>query len=80
MGTLPSHPEPSFFFQGIELASIRYLISLQKYKFTVFCLRLDNNIVVAMQYLNAMIIVKKFCEKKMFDQTIRFVFQKLLKK
>ena len=33
-----------------------------------------------MQYLKTMIIFKNFCEAKMFNQTIRFVFEKLLKK
>ena len=33
-----------------------------------------------MQYLKTMIIFKKFCETKTFNQKIRFVFEKLLKK
>ena len=78
MGTLPSHPEP-IFFSGLDLAStVPYFIS--KYKFTVFCNTLDNDIIVAMQYLKTMIIFKNFCEKKTFNQTVRFVFEKLLKK
>ena len=33
-----------------------------------------------MKYLKTMIIFKNFCEKKTFNQTIRFVCEKLLKK
>ena len=33
-----------------------------------------------MHYLKTMIIFKNFCEAKTFNQTIRFVFEKLLKK
>ena len=33
-----------------------------------------------MQYLKTMILFKNFCKKKTFNQTIRFVFEKLLKK
>ena len=33
-----------------------------------------------MQYLETMIIFKNFCETKTFNQPIRFVFQKILKK
>ena len=43
-------------------------------------MRFDNNTIVTWQYLKTMIILKNFCEKKKFNQTIRFVFQKLLKK
>ena len=35
---------------------------------------------VAKQYLKTKIIFKNVCEKKTFNQTIRFVFEKLLKK
>ena len=33
-----------------------------------------------MQYLKTMIIFKNFCEKETFNPTIRFAFEKLLKK
>ena len=36
----------------------------------------DNNIIVGMYYLNAMILIK-FCEKKSSYQTIRFVLENL---
>ena len=81
MGTLPSHPEPSL-FQGLELAStVPYLLFHSKnINLQYFAILLDYNIIVAMQYLKTMIIFKNFCEKKSFDQTIRSVFEKLLKK
>ena len=41
-----------------------HLISFQKYKFTVFGIFLDYNVMVAIQYLKIMIIFKNFLEKK----------------
>ena len=40
---------------------------------------LDNNIIVALQYLKT-IIFKNFCEKKTFNLKIKFALEKLLKK
>ena len=45
-----------------------------------FAILLDDNIIVAMQYLKTMKQLKSFCETKTCDQTICFVFEKLLKK
>ena len=38
----------------------------------------DNDIIVSVQSLKTMKIFKNFCEKKTFNPTIRFVFEKLL--
>ena len=77
MKTLPSHPEPSF-FQGLELEST--VFHFKKIILPYFAILLDNNIIVATQYLKTMMMFKNFCEKKRFNQIIRFVFEKLLKK
>ena len=45
-----------------------------------FAILLDNNIIIAMQYLKTKIVFKNFGEKKAFNQTIGFVFEKLLQK
>ena len=80
MGTLLSPPEP-FFFQRIELAStVRTFFYFKNINLSYLAILLNNNIIVAMQYLETMIIFKNFCDAKTFNQTIRFVFEKLLKK
>ena len=82
-------PQNPIFSKNLSL-QVRYLISLQNYTFTsihfrkinlqYFAILLDNNIIVAMQYLKTMIIFKNFCEKKTFYQTIKFEVEKRLKK
>ena len=59
MGTLPLHPEPSF-FQGLELAASMapHFISKVYTNLQHFAMLLDNNITVAMQYLKTMTILK----------------------
>ena len=55
----------TLFFQRIEFASaVGYFISFQKYKLQYFAILLNNNIIVAMQYLKTIIIFKDFSEKK----------------
>ena len=44
-----------------------------------FALLLNNIIIVALHYLKTIITFKNFCEKKTFNQTIRFVFEELSK-
>ena len=78
MGTLLSLPEP-IFFQGLELASTVPFFIL-KINLLYFAILLNNNIIVVLQNLKTMIIFKNVCEAKTFNQTIGFVFEKLLKK
>ena len=68
MGTLPSPPK-LIVSEDLSL-QVRYVINLP-----YFVILLDNNILVAMQYLKTMIKLKNFRETKMCDQTIWFALR-----
>ena len=60
---------------------MRYLISFENIRLQYFAILLDHNVIVAMQYLKIVLIKKKFFKgKRLPNQTIRFVFEKLLNK
>ena len=78
MGTLPSFPEPCFFFfEGLEFANIEYGTSIhfKNINLQYFASFLDNNIIFtnhSVMFKNYDNIFEKFCKKKSFNQTIRF--------
>ena len=84
MGTLPSPPEPRYFFKGLELANTGYDTSIyfKNINIQYFETLLDNNIIFAnhqVMFKNYDNVFKKFCEKKSFNQTMRFVWKKVQK-
>ena len=86
MVTLPFSPKPRyfFFFEGLEYANTEYgsTIYFKNINLQYFAILLDKNIIFANHYVtfkNYDNIFKKFCKKKSFNQTIRFVLEKLQK-
>ena len=80
METLHFSSKPSFFKKARACKyGNSYHFKIINLQYFAILLALGN-IKAATQYLKSMIILKNFCEKKTFNQTIRFVFEKLLKK